>query len=87
MIRIILWRMEATGEWNEGTLHGFHADKAIVETMTNGALQLVPVTPDTLKFKILTKDWIEMQMKAQAEAALQQGAPIMMPPNFRRPGR
>jgi hypothetical protein len=79
MIRIILYRLDVTGEWSEGCLHGFQQDKAVVENLKTGELQLVPVTPDTLKFKILTTEWVEMQVKAQQE---QQARQVVAAPNL-----
>lgn len=80
--------MTATGDWNEGVLHGFQQDKALVETFTTGALQLVPVTPDTLKFKMLTTEWVETQVRAQQEQAARQAGIVTAPNlNFGRPSR
>jgi hypothetical protein len=79
MIRIILYRIDGTGEWTEGCLHGFQQDKAVVENLKTGELCLVPVTPETLKFKILTTEWVEMQVKAQQEAQARQ---VVASPNI-----
>lgn len=73
--------MDGTGEWNEGVLHGFHGDNAVVETLKTGELQLVPVTPATLKFKMLTTEWVEAQVRAQQEAQARQ-AGIVTAPNL-----
>jgi|OpeIllAssembly_1097287.scaffolds.fasta_scaffold224758_4 hypothetical protein len=81
MIRIILWRIDGTGEWTEGVLHGFQQDKAVVETLKTGELQLVPVTPSTLKFKMLTTEWVDMQVRAQQEQSARQ-AGIVTAPNL-----
>ena len=80
MIRIILWRMDGTGEWTEGCLHGFHDGNAVVEHLKTGELQMVPVTPATLKFKILTTEWVEAQVRAQQEAQAKQQ--VVMAPNL-----
>lgn len=83
MIRIILYCIDGTN-WVEGVLHTFVGENAVVEEKATGALNLVPVKPTTLKFKILTEQWIQMQIQAQREAqsrSVLAGAP---PPDFRR---
>lgn len=79
MIRTILYRVDGTGEWAEGVLHNFGPQGAVVENLTTGELFLVPVKPECLKFKILTKEWVEMQVKAQQEAQARQ---VVAAPNL-----
>lgn len=71
--------MDRNGEWTEGCLHGFHDGNAVVEHLKTGELQMVPVTPATLKFKILTTEWIEAQVRAQQEQASRQ---VVATPNL-----
>lgn len=88
MIRIILWRIDGTGEWNEGVLHGFHDGNAVVETLKTGELQLVSVKPECLKFKMLTQEWVDLQVRAQQEQAARQAGIVTAPNlNFGRPSR
>jgi hypothetical protein len=72
MIRIILWRMGGSADWNEGVLHSFQQGVAVIEILATGELQLVPIGPDTLKFQIKTTDWVDMQVKMQQEAMKQE---------------
>ena len=83
MIRIILYCIDGTN-WVEGVLHTFVGENAVVENKDTGELNLVPVKPSKLKFKILTEQWIQMQIQAQREVqsrSVLAGAP---PPDFRR---
>ena len=79
MIRIILFKMDSMHpDWTEGVLHTFQNGHAVVENMDNGQLFWVPVNPKQLQFKILTKDWLAMQMTMQREAqarSVQAGPP------------
>ena len=81
MIRIILFRIETTGEWTEGVLHTFSGTNAIVETKATGELNLVPVKADNLKFKVLTEAWVKAQVEAQRQAQTQA---VTAPPLIRR---
>ena len=82
MIRTILYRIEATGEWTEGVLHTFSGTNAVVENKLTGELNLVPVNADNLKFMVLTVDWVKMQVEAQRQAQSQ--AVVATPHGFRR---
>ena len=83
MIRIILYRQSDTAEWTEGVLHTFNDGKAIVEHTATGALNLVPITEGTLKFKVLTDEWVRQQVEAQQRAQAQS---VVAAPNLRFPG-
>jgi|PlaIllAssembly_1097288.scaffolds.fasta_scaffold28214_5 hypothetical protein len=83
MIRIIMFRL-GNGEWVEGVLHTFVGENAVVETKATGDLQLVPVKPENLKFKILTEAWIAMQVEAQRQAQSRSVLAGPPPPDFRR---
>jgi len=83
MIRIILYRVDGTGEWLEGVVHVFVDGHCVVENKTTGELNLVPVKPENLKFKILTEQWVNMQIEAQ-RAAQSRSVVAMPPPDFRR---
>ncbi len=83
MIRIILYRLDGVGEWNEGVIHGFTDGHCIVENKLTGELNLVAVRPENLKFKIQTEQWVAMQIEAQRQA---QSRPVlvgMSPTDFR----
>ena len=67
MIRIILYCVDGTN-WLEGVLHTFVGENAVVENKATGEMNLVPVKPTTLKFKVLTEQWLQMQIQAQREA-------------------
>lgn len=84
MIRTILYRLGGQIEFQEGVLHGFTADGcAIVEDMATGELGLVPLKAGSVKFKVITTEWVEAQMRAQQEAQRQQV--VAMPNvNFQR---
>ena len=83
MIRIIMFRQDGSKEWTEGVLHTFSGTNAVVETKATGELNLIPVTPETLKFQVLTEAWIRMQMEAQQRAQSQ--SVVAPPPSaFRR---
>lgn len=71
MIRIILYRLEDKGEWTEGVLHTFAGTNAVVENKATGEMNLVPVTAATLKFQVLTEQWVKMQVEAQQRAQAQ----------------
>jgi len=71
MIRIILYRLELTGEWLEGVLHTFTGDNAVVENKNTGELTLVPVKAEHLKFRVLTEQWVQMQIEAQRQSQSQ----------------
>ena len=71
MIRIILYRLDKTGEWTEGVLHTFHGTNAVVENKATGEMELVHVCKEQLKFRVLTEDWVKMQVEAQRQAQQQ----------------
>ena len=71
MIRIILYRIDAAGEWTEGVLHTFNDCNAVVENKATGELELVPVKKEHLKFQVLTEKWVKMQIEAQQRAQVQ----------------
>lgn len=71
MIRTILFRKLDTAEWTEGVLHTFVGENAVIETSATGELNLIPVSPATLKFKVLTEQWIKMQIEAKQHAQAQ----------------
>jgi len=71
MIRIILYRLEASSEWTEGVLHTFSGTNAVVENKASGEMNLVPVKAENLKFKVLTEAWVQMQIDAQRQAQSQ----------------
>lgn len=81
MIRIILYNVD--GNWVEGVLHTFVGENAVVENKATGELNLVPVTPTTLKFKILTEQWIQMQIQAHREAQSRSVLAGPPPPDLR----
>lgn len=72
MIRVILFRINGTGDWIEGVMHSFTGDNAVVENKATHELQLVPVKPENLKFQVSMEQWIAMQREAQIRA--QRGA-------------
>jgi len=85
MIRIVLYRTDSSKPFQKGALHGFQGTNAIVETLETGEMQLIPTAPENLKFEHPTKDWIEMQVRAQQEAqARQVVAPAGFSSNFGR---
>lgn len=87
MIRIILYRVDGTGDWNEGVVHTFTANgQCVVENKATGELMCVPVKPDCLKFKILTEQWVAMQIEAQRQAQSRSVIAGPVPPDsgFRR---
>jgi hypothetical protein len=84
MIRIILYRVDGTGEWNEGVVHVFVDGHCVVENKATGELNLVPVKPENLKFKILTEQWVAMQIEAQRQAQSRSVLAGPPPPDFRR---
>lgn len=74
MIRIILYRTGVdftSAPWQQGVLHTFVGENAVVENKDTGELNLVPVKPENLKFQILTEQWIQMQVEAQQRAQAQ----------------
>lgn len=77
MIRTVLYR-DGVEEYSEGVLHGFAEGCAIVEDFVSGEITSVPIRPGNLKFKIVTKDWVEMQIRAQQEAQAQNSAGKIM---------
>lgn len=82
MIRIILYRMLDTAEWTEGVLHTFSGTNAVVENKATGEMNLVPVTASTLKFLVLTEQWVKIQIDAQRQAQAQ--SVVAAPAGFRR---
>ena len=77
MIRTILYCIDGA-HWEEGILHTFVNDNAVVENKETGELNLVPVKPTTLRFKMNTEQWVQLQVQAQREAqsrAMLAGAP------------
>ena len=63
-----MFRLDGSGEWTEGVMHTFVDGHAVVETKATGELNLVPVKPECLKFRVLMEQWIQMQQQAQREA-------------------
>jgi hypothetical protein len=84
MIRIIMFRKDGSGEWIEGVMHAFVDSNAVVETKATGELNLVPVRPENLKFKILMDGWIEVQREAQRQAQSRAVTAGSTPPDYRR---
>lgn len=81
MIRTILYRLAATGEWTEGVLHTFNDCNAIVENKATGEMELVPVKKEHLKFQMLTEQWVKAQLEAQRQAQAQS---VVAAPGFIR---
>jgi len=84
MIRIILYRVDSNGDWNEGVIHTFTSEGAVIENKATGELNLVPVKPECLKFKILTEQWVQMQIQAQREMQARSVVAGPIPGDFRR---
>ena len=76
MIRIILFRLDGTGEWTEGVVHSLTGERGVVENKATGELHAVKIDPAHLKFKITTEEWVKMQMEAQRQA---QGQSVVAP--------
>lgn len=74
MIRIILWRADEVGVWQQAAIHSFVSDSngsravAIVEDLATGALSTVPVKPGLLKFQLNMEAWMKYQAQAQKDA-------------------
>lgn len=83
MIRFIQYRIDGTGEWVDGIVHGFNDGNCIVEKKDTGELLLVPVKPECLKFKILTEAWVAMQVEAQRQAQASSVLAGPIPRDFR----
>ena len=82
MLRIVMYRLDAGGQWTEGVLHTFNDGHAVVENRVTGELELVPVKADLLKFAVLMEQWIKMQQEAQAQAQAQAQRNAISAPNI-----
>lgn len=82
MIRTVLFRVDASGEWLEGAVHGFQGENCIVENLATAELNLVPVKPGHLKFKVNSNDWIKMQIQAQQAAQQQANSRAITAPSI-----
>ena len=74
MIRTVQYQVTGTGNWQEGILHGFSNDNAIIEDKASGAIFLhnlhtLAFGPTNLKFSINADDWMKLQAEAQQAAA------------------
>lgn len=86
MIRIMLYRVDGTGDWKEGAVVSFSGDKAVIECKETAELFLVPIKPECLKWKIGIEGWVAMQVEAQRQAQSRSVIAGPIPPDsgFRR---
>lgn len=82
MIRKILFRRQdkavyvTTTPWFKGVIHAFLGDSAVVEDLDTGELELVEVSPQTLKFEIATEKWEELLAEARAQRLAREKAEV-----------
>ena len=82
MLRIVMYRLDADGQWIEGVLHTFNDGHAVIENRGTGELELVPVKKTHLKFSVLMEQWIKMQQEAQMAAQAQAQRSAISAPNI-----